>query len=202
MLFLLHSQSSRRRKMLRWLLAFCCSLCLTPATRLDAQTATSKEYEIKAAFIYRLTQFMEWPTNRFSSSSEPITLCIAGADPFGTTIDTVLRNQKVGERGIQIKRLESSATAASTNCHLLFMGAGGAGEAGKIVSKLRNHAVLTIGEDEEFTKNGGHVRLFIQENKLRFEINIAAFERSGLKLHSQVMKLATRITRDGKDVKK
>ena len=79
MFFLLHSQSSRRRMMLRCLLAFCCSLCLTPATRLGAQTATSIEYEIKAAFIYRLTLFMEWPTNRFSSSSEPIILCIAGA---------------------------------------------------------------------------------------------------------------------------
>ncbi len=188
--------------MLRWLLAFCCSLCLTPATRLGAQTATSKEYEIKAAFIYRLTQFMEWPTNRFSSSSEPIILCIAGTDPFGSAIDTVLQNQKVGERGIEIRRLEASATAAHTNCHLMFMGASAAAETGKIFSDLHDRAVLTIGEEEEFTRKGGHVRLFIQDNKLRFEVNIAAFERSGLKLHSQVMKLATRITRDGKDVKK
>jgi hypothetical protein len=198
----LHSQSSHRRVLFRWLLVFCFTLGLTPTDRLGAQTATSKEYEIKAAFIYRLTQFMEWPTNRFSSSSEPITLGIAGTDPFGNTIDTVLKNQKVGERDIHIKRLESSITAAHTNCHLLFLGAGGAGDTEKIVSTLRDHAILTIGEEEEFTRNGGHVRLYIQDNKLRFEINIAAFERSGLKLHSQVMKLATRITRDGKDVKK
>ncbi len=188
--------------MLRWLLAFGCSLCLAWAPRLGAQTATSKEYEIKAAFIYRLTQFMEWPTNRFSSSSEPITLCIVGQDPFGSAIDTVLKNQKIGVRDFQIKRLAASANTGHTNCHLLFMGASAASETGKIVSALRDQAVLTVGEEEEFTRKGGHVRLFIQDNKLRFEINVAAFERSGLKLHSQVMKLATRVTRDGKDVKK
>ncbi len=197
------SQVSRPWSLLRWLLALCVTLCLllAPATGLRAQTAP-KEYEIKAAFIYRLTQFMEWPTNRFASSKEPILLCIAGNDPFGGAIDTVLRDQKIGERHIHIKRLETANPASHTSCHLLFLGSSLTAEAGKITASLEPHAVLTIGEDESFTKNGGHVRLYLQENKLRFEVNIAALERSGLKLHSQVMKLATRITRDGKDVKK
>jgi len=188
-----------RWTLFRWLTALYVTLCLAPA--LPAQTAP-KEYEIKAAFIYRLTQFMEWPTNRFASSKEPILLCIAGNDPFGGAIDTVLRDQKIGERHIHIKRLETASPASHTNCHLLFLGSSLVPESDKIIPSLTVHSVLTIGEDENFTKKGGHVRLYLQENKLRFEVNIAALERSGLKLHSQVMKLATRVTRDGKDVKK
>lgn len=190
-----------QRSLLRWAMALCLALCLTPAIRLRAETSP-KEYEIKAAFIYRLTQFMEWPTNQFRSSQEPFLLCIAGQDPFGETIDIVLKDQKIGARRIRILRQSEPAAGTHTNCHLLFLGANLAGETEKIISGLKTNAVLTIGEGDDFTKKGGHVRLYLQENKLRFEVNVAALERSGLKLHSQVMKLATRITRDGKDVKK
>jgi hypothetical protein len=192
---------SPQRKFLRGCLAVCMAACLLSSVPVSAQTSP-KEYEIKAAFIYRLTQFMEWPTNRFESSKEPILLCIAGKDPFGQAIDTVLKDQKIGERDIHIKRMETAGSSTHTNCHLLFLGASLGTEAEKIVTNLQPHAILTIGEEEDFTRKGGHIRLYLQENKLRFEVNIAALERSGLKLHSQVMKLATRITRDGKDVKK
>ncbi len=164
-----------------------------------AQKASPSEYEIKAAMIYRLAQFLEWPTNLFENSQSPLNIGIVGADPFGSAIDVVLKDQRISTRNLLILRHPQTATA--TNCHLIFISKGQATEMEKLLTLLHAKPVLTIGEDEDFAKKGGHIRLYLQENKLRFDINLAAMERSGLKMHSQVMKLATRITLDGKDVK-
>ncbi|HEY1172469.1 MAG TPA: YfiR family protein [Verrucomicrobiae bacterium] len=180
-------------------LQFALALLFTSASSLRAAEPT--EYEIKAAMIYRLAQFMEWPSNRFDSASAPLSLAIMGKDPFGDSIDTVLKNQKIGDRDILIHRLPSHADNR-TNHHVIYLSTSLSAEAQNIISSVRTNAVFTVGEGEDFTTRGGHARIYLEQKKVRFEINIAAMERSGLKLHSQVMKLATRITRDGKDVKK
>jgi len=195
-----HSQSN---PLARYWARLCHALILGLALGLAhsgfAQKASPSEYEIKAAMIYRFAQFLEWPTNLFETSQSPLHICIAGADPFGNSIDLVLKDQRIGTRNLLILRHPQTATA--TNCHLIFISGGQAAETEKLMALLKARPVLTIGEDEDFAKKGGHIRLYLQDNKLRFDINLAAMERSGLKMHSQVMKLATRITLDGKDVK-
>jgi hypothetical protein len=163
-----------------------------------AQNVT--QYEVKAAMLYRFAQFMDRPTNRLAKTNAPLIFGIVGQDPFGDSIDAVLKGQKIGDRAIRIER--HAQPVIPTSCHLLFVSSSLAGETEKIIASLSTNAVLTVGETEDFTRQGGHIRLYLEENRVRFEINLAAMERSGLKLHSQVMKLATRITRDGKDVKK
>jgi len=196
-----HSQSKRRaRDRARLWYALILWLVLGLAQPGFAQKASPSEYEIKAAMIYRFAQFLEWPTNLFASSQSPLQVGIAGPDPFGTAIDAVLKDQSVGTHDLLILRYPQPTSA--TNCHLLFISSGQATETEKLLTLLKAKPVLTIGEDEDFAKKGGHIRLYLQDNKLRFDINLAAMERSGLKMHSQVLKLATRITLDGKDVKK
>lgn len=163
-----------------------------------AGAQTPAEYDVKAAMLYRFAQFLEWPTNRISAPDAPVVFGIVGQDPFGPRIDALLRDQKVGQRPVRIERF--SITGALTNTHLLFVSNSVNSETEKLLASVRTHPVLTVGETEDFTRKGGHIRLYIDAKKPRFEINLAALERSGLKMHSQVLKLATRVSRDGKDV--
>jgi hypothetical protein len=165
-----------------------------------AQAQNVSQYEVKAAMLYRFAQFMDWPTNQVTATNAPLVFGIAGQDPFGTSIDTVLKGQKIGQRAILIER--QPQPVIPTSCHLLFLSNSLGGETDKTISSLRTNAVLLVGESDDFTRKGGHVRLYLEESKIRFEINIAALERSGLKMSPQVLKLASRVTRDGKDVKK
>jgi hypothetical protein len=71
-----------------------------------------------------------------------------------------------------------------------------------LLAATRPAKVVLVSEADNFTRQGGHISFYLQEKRVRFEVNLAAFERSGLKMHSQVLKLAPRVTRDGKDVKK
>lgn len=166
-----------------------------------AQTGSPTEYEIKAAMLYRFAQFLDWPGNDAENATVPLIFGIVGQDPFGGSIDALLKNQKVGERSIIIQRYPQSGISP-TNCHLIFVSRSVADDTVRLLTELKTFPALTVGESEDFTRNGGHIRLYLQDNKLRFEVNMAALERSGLKMHSQVLKLATRVTRDGKDVKK
>jgi hypothetical protein len=49
---------------------------------------------------------------------------------------------------------------------------------------------LTISEIEGFTQSGGIINFYIEESKIRFEINVGAAEKAGLKISSKLLKLA------------
>ncbi len=46
----------------------------------------SREYLLKAAFLYNLANFTTWPTEAFSGPQKPLRLCILGEDPFGAAM--------------------------------------------------------------------------------------------------------------------
>jgi hypothetical protein len=70
------------------------------------------------------------------------------------------------------------------------------GRAGGTVNAVAKEAVLTVGEGDDFMAVGGIVRLFAEDNKLRFEISPGAVRRAGLKVSAKLMQLA-RVYRDG-----
>jgi hypothetical protein len=52
--------------------------------------------------------------------------------------------------------------------------------------------VLTVGETPDFLREGGHARFYVENNRIRVEINAAVADRAGLKISSQLLTLARR----------
>jgi hypothetical protein len=50
--------------------------------------------------------------------------------------------------------------------------------------------VLTVSDMNGFCGGGGIIALFMEEKQIRFEINTDAAQRNGLRLSSQLLKLA------------
>jgi hypothetical protein len=50
--------------------------------------------------------------------------------------------------------------------------------------------ILTVGETVQFMREGGMVRFFVEDNRLRFSINQKAAEASGLKVSSKLLTLS------------
>ncbi len=73
---------------------------------------------------------------------------------------------------------------------VLIVGAGHAENTGDIIKALGQASVLTIGDDENFTEEGGMIRFYIEDRKERFEINLDATERAKLQMSSKLLKLA------------
>ena len=151
-------------------------LTLTPAH------AAPSEYELKAAFIYQIAKFVEWPV-----SSAPLRLCVLGGNPFGLALETI-RGKPVNERKMEVSLLDMNAD--TRECNILFIAAPAEKHIERIAAISRDSGMLAIGDTEGFALRGAIINFFLESGKVRFEINREASRRAGLKISSQLLKLA------------
>jgi hypothetical protein len=157
-----------------------------------APAVLSAEYRVKAGFLFTFPQFVEWPARVFPEAQSPIVIGILGEDPFGSYLDEIVQGEKIGERSIVVRRFARIEDVA--DCHILFLGRSVTGSLEKILARLRDRRVLTVGEDETFERAGGMVRFVIENNKVRLRINRAAAEAHELAISSKLLRLATLVS--------
>jgi YfiR/HmsC-like len=153
-----------------------------------AAVASSLEYRVKAAFIYNFAKFIEWPPEAFAGPQAPYTICVLGPDPFNEDLDAAVGGNAVQGRRLVVRRL--AEVKAATACHILFVGSSDRDKLRAVFEALGSAPTLTIGEDEQFTRLGGCLRFFLAENRVRFEINLAATDRARLKVSAKLLALA------------
>jgi hypothetical protein len=161
------------------------SLCLIANIDLCAQTPT-KEYQVKAVFLFNFSQFVGWPPASFSSGNAPFIIGIVGHDPFGSYIDETVAGEKMMGHPIKILRCENKEDIK--NCHILFIGHDRSVE--DIISALDNRSVLTVSDETDFTRRGGMIRFFTENNKIRLEINTSAAKAARLDISSKLLRVA------------
>jgi hypothetical protein len=146
------------------------------------------EYDVKAAFLYNFAKFVEWPADAFIGEREPITLCILGDDPFGESLEAMVRGETVGGRQILIDRTRRRGELRS--CHILFVSRSESQRLPQVLAELRGASVLTVGDTPGFLEAGVLINFTLQDHKVRFGINPRAAERSRLKISSKLLRLA------------
>lgn len=146
------------------------------------------EYQLKAAFLYNFAKFIDWPSKAFPSANTPFTFCVLGADPFGADLERTINNETLGGRQTVIRRLKRQQDAET--CHILFISGSEKESVGQILGTLKNTTILTVSEFDSFTQHGGMINLYMKENRIRFEINVAPAEHVGLRISSKLLKLA------------
>jgi hypothetical protein len=148
-----------------------------------AQTAT--EYQVKAAFLFNFTHFVEWPAQAFSSTQSPMVIGILGKDPYGRTLSQIISGEKAGEHPLFIKVYSGSEDVSG--CQLLFINAGRK-EAEETILKLKGRSILTISDNPDFLRQGGMIRFFTRNNKIQLEINPEAIKAANLVVSSGLLR--------------
>jgi hypothetical protein len=161
-------------------------LLLAPGTRAEG---SASEYAVKAAFLYNFTKFVEWPPGTFVEASDPITLCVLGENPFGTLLEEAVRGKTVNGREIAVR--EAKTLSAAAGCHIVFLGSDSLDES---LGALANRPVLTVSDAESAAERGAIIGLKLEENRVRFEVNLNAARKARLKLSSQLLKVAVRLS--------
>jgi YfiR/HmsC-like len=154
-----------------------------------ASANAALEYEVKAAFLFRFAQFVEWPTDTFKSASEPFTYCTIGDDPFRGALERTLNGKTIGQRPLRVQHLNGAGKIGE--CQVLFVG--GPGESKHVEEMLAstgNLPILTVGEADRFAENGGAIGFCTEDNKIRFEVNLDAAGKAGLKISAKLLALA------------
>ncbi len=161
-----------------------------PAVQADldaAKAPASREYRIKAAFLYNFAKFTVWPAAAFADAKAPLRLCILGDDPFDGAFKA-LEGRTVKNRAIVASRPTSAESLGY--CHLLFVSASEAKRLGTIIESLSGMPVLVVGDTPQFVRSGGIIRLETVKNRVHFEINVEAAQHAKLKLDSKLLRLS------------
>ena len=146
------------------------------------------EYQVKAAFLYNFAKFVEWPPQTFKNSSEPIKVCVLGQDPFGRTLEEAVRGKQIEGRALLVRNISDARQAG--NCQILFVSFSERKRLPSILVGIKAASILTVGEVEGFTAEGGVVNFRLENGRVRIEINVQAAEQSRLRISSKLLSLA------------
>jgi hypothetical protein len=183
-------------------------------------SAHTREYKIKAAFIYNFIKFVQWPeeanegSEKTSKDNDTITIGIIGKDPFGDAFEPV-KNKPAKGREIVIKQFgefkrlvndddkarSEANIKALRQCQLLFICSSEIADCGRIIEMVRDHSVLTVGEIVGFAEAGGIINFIPRQKKAVFEVNLVASKRANLEVSSKLLRVAKRVITE-KDLEK
>lgn len=148
----------------------------------------SREYQVKAVFVYNFAQFTEWPSNAFARPDSPIVIGILGNNPFGDFLQETIRNETVHGRRLVIEHFQR--VEEIKNCHILYVGQSEADRLDHDLDVLKGRPVLTVSDIEHAAYRGVMVRLYMQANKVRLRVNLDDVRAAGLSLSSKLLRVA------------
>jgi YfiR/HmsC-like len=152
-----------------------------------AVQAQSKEYQIKAAFLFNFAQFVNWPSAAFANTNAPFYIGVMGDDPFGGALDATVQDEAIDNRKIVIER--SKNVEDLKNCQMIFVSKSEKRHIPEILTDLDSKPILTVGESEGFAEHGGGINFYLAGPKVRFEINQGVAQNDGLKISAQLLSL-------------
>lgn len=148
------------------------------------------EYEVKAAFLYNFVKFVRWPCETTERGCGGFTIGVLGNDPFGAVLDEAIVGKRIRGNRIRVVRFSSVEEVDDDNdVHVLFVGSEQT-DVRRLLDRLKGRPVLIVGESDRFASEGGHVRLFLEERRMRFEINPEAAKHRGIRLSPELLVLA------------
>lgn len=159
------------------------------------KSAAYGEYEVKAALLYKLAKFTEWPPEAFLSEPEHLVYCVMGRGPMGDALEKAVAGKAVGGRRIVVRR--GLKAGELSGCQVVFLHGTEDGELARVLSALGNRSVLLVGESRCFATRGGMINLIVEDERIRFEINPMRSQEAHLRISPNLLNLA-RIVSSGK----
>jgi hypothetical protein len=178
----------RRLLMSTAVLGLALRLC-AQQTALPAPGQASLEYQVKAAFLLNFTRFIEWPTTE-PAAGAPFTICILGDDPFGAALDQTMEGESANGQKIVVQR---SRRELGKTCQILYVD-----RAEKGITEILTgvgRGVLTVGEGENFLREGGMIAFVVENRRVRFNVNLAAARNASLNISSKLLNVAKVVER-------
>lgn len=168
------------KRFLRYSLFACCLIS-------TALAEATKEQQVKISFIYNFAKFITWPTSL--SASTPFNLCVLGEQPLSGNIG-LLQGRVVNDHTIAVQVFPAHDKGG---CQILFIGNTEAERLPVILHDIAALPVLSISDMPDFVHAGGIIGMKVIDDKVRFDINLAAAYKAGLAINSQLLKLATEV---------
>lgn len=168
---------------LRWLAGAAMAVAMLLPVPAGAQTVA--EAELKAAFLFNFAKFVQWP-----AEAGPLVVGVAGDEALATAVGKLVAGRTIDGRPIEVRALPRGR--APEGFHVLHVSSLlGDQDTAALLARVRG-PVLTIGETPRFLRDGGMVRIFIEDQRLRFQVNRGQTDAAGVKISSQALSLSAK----------
>jgi hypothetical protein len=158
----------------------------------DVGTVISREYAIKAGFLYHFSTYVQWPRDVFPADGKPFVIGVYGSNPFGDALIKIAMRKKVDGQPIEIRHITSVKEALA--CQIVFIPRTvPLQEQAAVLKATIGFPVLTVGEIDGFVQRGGVVQFFLENNKVRIAFGEKSHLRDDLKVSSKLLAVAKMI---------
>ena len=158
---------------------------ILPARTALSVSPDSDIEDLKAAFIYNFTKYIKWPTPNINSAFK---IGVLGDSEVIVSLQKLATKKLVDNKPIEIIHFEVFQDIKF--CHILFISESENQNIAEILTALGNNPTLTIGDSPDYCERGIMINFFLQNEKVKFEMNPVILENIGLKASSQLQKLA------------
>jgi YfiR/HmsC-like len=172
-----------------WLYRLGRALALSMLAALPATAQLVDEYQMKAAYVYNLAKFVEWPAAAFKTAGDPITICVLGQSPIVESLNAAVKEEMIDERKLVVRPISDIHEAVG--CQILFIGSSERKQTESALRNLATSGVLTGGETPGFAAEGGVVNFTLDHKRVRIQINLGAAKQQRLRISPELLSLAT-----------
>lgn len=143
---------------------------------------------MKATYLYNFSRFVEWPQQPAQALGDHFLICVLGDNPFGSSLADIVANESVDGKNVVAKQVLTPDDM--TDCRVLFISFSEKNRLKQILAGLDHSSVLTVSDLPRFTEHGGMIQFVVEDNRVRFQVNVATAKRAGLIMSSELLKLA------------
>lgn len=176
------------RRAVRAVLLAAPATLLTHPLAVRAQSGVDAD-QVMAAFVFRFPQFVQWPDSAVAAADH-VELCVGEAEPVAAPLRDIVEGQRLNGRPLAVRTVGRPDEV--DGCHLLFLPEHEPARHA-LLAAAHQRPVLTVGSSERLLEEGGMIRLFILDRRIRFEIDADAARKAGLQVSAQLLALAVRV---------
>ena len=190
-----NARKSKTRVFLKTL-TFCSAFILLTAFLVIQAPSTVRAqgmvYQIQAQLIDRFTQLIEWPaSSNVADVSAPFVIGVIGNSDILQSLKELASSQKK-IKGKRVEVIEIANLSEIDDCQILYISRSEKSRLSAILNRAKGKPVLTIGDTRGYAKDGVMIN-FAAGETMRFSINTASADESGLRFSEQLISLGDKV---------
>jgi hypothetical protein len=173
---------------LPWIFATILWGLYAPSAGAQTEERSALEHRIKAAYLYKFADYVEWPDSAFPRPDTDFIIAVAGSDPVASELAALVPGRRVQGRPIAVRRVQGTDSLAGV--HMLFIGRGEGPRAAALIRAAQQRSILVVTETEGHPPPGSAINFVIVEGRVRFDCSVEAARSAGLSLSSRLLSVA------------
>lgn len=166
----------------------------SPYVHAEEADAQALVHQVKAAYLFKFGNYVEWPADAFPSGSSPVVIGVVGDDMIAEELARIALSRGMGKRAVSVKRLQLGDSASGI--HMLFIGSSADQPISQWLAPLQGQPVLCVTEAPNGPPPGSVINFVLDDNRVRFDVSLPAAERKGLKLGASLLAVAREVKKD------